>query len=338
MIADTAAEQRPPASPTSPTSPAARDAAPARIGFFVVDGFPIAPLALGLEVLRHADLVLGRRAHEPVLISAAGGRIASSCGIAVDTVACDTARGLAESFVVYGFDARPRIEADSIAALRRLARRCPVLGGVSGGAYLLAAAGLLAGRACTIHWANRGCLAEDWPTALLSDRLFVNDPRHPTAAGGAATADLLLRRLEPMLGAAGVRQVADRLLIERPRREEDRFSGSLATAAEATAPALSRAIAMMEARIEDPCSVAEICAAVGVSRRQLARLFARHAGMRPADFYLSLRLDHARRLVSQGRLPMIEIAFASGFATPSHFAAAYRRRFGEPPSATRRRL
>ncbi|MEO1140718.1 MAG: helix-turn-helix domain-containing protein, partial [Pseudomonadota bacterium] len=103
-----------------------------------------------------------------------------------------------------------------------------------------------------------------------------------------------------------------------------------------TAPgAVRQAIAVMERHLEVPMPIAVICAEVGVSQRQMDRLFKAYVKTTPQLYYRNIRLDRARGLVTQTELPLAEVAVASGFASQVHFSRAYRARFGLPPSKDR---
>jgi transcriptional regulator GlxA family with amidase domain len=91
----------------------------------------------------------------------------------------------------------------------------------------------------------------------------------------------------------------------------------------------------MEANIEEPLSMDEISNLVGVSRRQMERLFQRYLGQVPTKYYLELRLQRARELLSQTSLTVTEIAVICGFLSPPHFSKCYRSVFGLSPSAER---
>jgi transcriptional regulator GlxA family with amidase domain len=99
---------------------------------------------------------------------------------------------------------------------------------------------------------------------------------------------------------------------------------------------LLRALAYMEANVEEPASKARLAAVAGVSVRQLERLFAQHLGATPTEHYLRVRLDRARTLLRQTTLSVMETAVASGFVSPSHFSRAYRAQFGRSPKAERK--
>jgi transcriptional regulator GlxA family with amidase domain len=91
----------------------------------------------------------------------------------------------------------------------------------------------------------------------------------------------------------------------------------------------------MEANIEEPMSLDELAASIGVSRRQIERLFKRHLDQVPTKYYLAVRLRRARELLLQTSMSIMEITTACGFQSPPHFSKCYRNVFGHPPSAER---
>ena len=92
----------------------------------------------------------------------------------------------------------------------------------------------------------------------------------------------------------------------------------------------------MESRIEDPHDVDGLADEVGVTRRQLERLFRAHLNDTPSNFYMKLRLAHARRLLQQTDMSITQISVACGFAAAAHFSRAYAGRFGRSPKRDRR--
>jgi transcriptional regulator GlxA family with amidase domain len=105
-----------------------------------------------------------------------------------------------------------------------------------------------------------------------------------------------------------------------------------------THPKLLAAIAHMEAYVESPVSLNEIAEAVGLSPRQLERLFKQRLGKKPSRYYLELRLQRARLLLQQTSMSVIQVAVASGFSSASHFARCYRDFFNRSPRAERSEL
>ena len=96
-------------------------------------------------------------------------------------------------------------------------------------------------------------------------------------------------------------------------------------------PKLSQVIQKMEANIEDPISPASLAAEVGMSTRQLERLFRRYLNRSPKRYYMELRLQKARNLLMQTDMSVINVALACGFASPSHFSKCYRAHYATTP-------
>ena len=94
-------------------------------------------------------------------------------------------------------------------------------------------------------------------------------------------------------------------------------------------------MALIEQNIEEPLSVPEIAATLGVSQRQLERKFKKHIGCTVVQFGLLRRLQNARVLLISTDMSVREIATASGFNTLSHFAYSFGKFFGRRPSEYR---
>jgi transcriptional regulator GlxA family with amidase domain len=101
-------------------------------------------------------------------------------------------------------------------------------------------------------------------------------------------------------------------------------------------PKLVAAIDRMEENLEDPLSPDELAQSVGLSRRQLERLFRQHIGRSPTQYYLELRLQRARLLLIQTDLPVVDVAVACGFVSASHFSKSYHQQFDHAPRDERR--
>jgi transcriptional regulator GlxA family with amidase domain len=98
---------------------------------------------------------------------------------------------------------------------------------------------------------------------------------------------------------------------------------------------LVAAIRLMEDTADEPRDVRQIAAEVGLSPRQLERLFAKYLHANPRRHYLELRLDKARELLLQTSKPILDVAVACGFASASHFSRCYRSAYGHKPSDER---
>ena len=139
-------------------------------------------------------------------------------------------------------------------------------------------------------------------------------------------------------------QNADRILLltrTAPRRPERPFDGMtlfLTRLKGKTGVAINRIDKIMRNAVEQPVSIRRIAEDVGVSTRQLERIFVKHLNTSPKKFMLDLRLERARYLLLQTEMSVIDVAIATGFESPSHFARVYRTAFGMPPNRQRNRM
>ncbi|WP_199258827.1 GlxA family transcriptional regulator [Paracoccus binzhouensis] len=310
-------------------------AAPAqRYVFLLLDRFTLVSFAAAIEPLRLANRLAGRTLYDWRLVGEQGGGQAAACSngtrIMLDGGLADTARG-DTILVCGGLDIARAATRPVLAWLRREARRGTRIGALCTGAWVLAEAGLLDGRRCTIHWENQDGFAEKFPDATLIRTVFVEDGNRLTAAGGTAAIDLMLRQIARDHGQDLAGRVADQMIHTAIRSEEDDQRLAAPARIAARHPRLAQVLARMEAHIEDPVSPARLAAEAGLSPRQLERLFARHLGRSPKRYYMELRLERARHLLVQTEMSMIEIALACGFASTAHFSKCYRAAYGSTP-------
>jgi transcriptional regulator GlxA family with amidase domain len=92
---------------------------------------------------------------------------------------------------------------------------------------------------------------------------------------------------------------------------------------------LAMAMQLMETHLDDPLCMKDVARQIGLSVRQLERLFQRHLNASPNRHYMVLRMTRARKLLSQTELSITDIALACGFTSPSHFSKKYREYFGQ---------
>jgi transcriptional regulator GlxA family with amidase domain len=222
--------------------------------------------------------------------------------------------------------------------LRKIAKRKIPMGGICTGSYALAAAGLLDGYRCTIHWENLASLREEFPKLEISSSIFVIDRDRYTCSGGISSIDLMLNLIASIHGHQLVQQISEQFTCDRVRTEKDAQRAPLKYLIGASQPKLVDAVTLMESNIEEPLTLDEVSEYVGISRRQLERLFNRYLHCAPSRYYLELRLSRARLLLLQTSIPVIDVAISCGFSTAPHFSKCYSDLYGKPPSSERRAL
>jgi transcriptional regulator GlxA family with amidase domain len=239
-------------------------------------------------------------------------------------------------FVCGGLDVRLSSDKLVIEWLRSLARSHVTLGGLCTGSYLLARARLLDGYKATIHWENIVGLREEFPQIDSTDEIFVIDRERITCSGGISPLDMMLTLISQQWGMALAAEISEEFIHERIRSFNDQQRDPLKLYVGVGHPKLIEAARLMEANVEEPISLDELAHHVGVSRRQLERLFKRYLNIVPARYYLNLRLKRARQCLLQTDLSITEVALACGFVSAPHFSKRYRELFGRSPRDERR--
>jgi transcriptional regulator GlxA family with amidase domain len=210
-------------------------------------------------------------------------------------------------------------------------------GGVGAGVLWLASAGLMAGVRIALPWALYADTEEIAERAILTPHLFELDGRHLSCCGGAASIDFSLTLVEHLFGANVQAAIKESLCVERVRGHEERQRVALQARFGALQPRLSEAVTLMETNIEEPLSTDDIANLVGLSRRQLERLFKQYLGSLPSRYYLELRLQRARQLLLETNHSIVQVGLMCGFSSGSHFSTAFGALFGNTPREERQR-
>jgi transcriptional regulator GlxA family with amidase domain len=305
---------------------------PRRFVFLLLDRFTMINFAGAIEPLRLANHVLDRAAYGWVLAGEGGVEKVCSNGATFRLdMGLDEVDHHDTILVCGGVDIQHTATKPVIGWLRREARRGVTIGGLCTGSLALARAGLLDGRRATIHWENHDGFTEEFPEVGLSKAVYVMDGNRWSTAGGISSIDLMLKIIAQDHGEDVAGEVADQMIYATIRTDQDTQRLSVPTRIGVRHPKLSQVIHMMEANIEDPMSPADLAEDVGMSTRQLERLFARYLNRSPKRYYMELRLQKARNLLLQTDMSVINVALACGFASPSHFSKCYRAHYKTTP-------
>jgi transcriptional regulator GlxA family with amidase domain len=212
---------------------------------------------------------------------------------------------------------------------RRVAAPCT-------GAFILAEAGLLEGRRATTHWYFARDLQARFPQVKVEeDRIFIIDGPVWTSAGMSAGLDLALAMVEKDLGVEITRSVAKKMVVYHRRAGgQSQFSALLELAPKSDR--IQSALAYARGNLSAPLSVEQLAEVAHLSPRQFSRAFRTETGQSPAKAVENLRVEAARLLMEQGRLPMAVVARESGFADRERMRRAFLRAFGQPPQVIRR--
>jgi transcriptional regulator GlxA family with amidase domain len=303
-----------------------------RFIFLLLDRFTMISFAGAIEPLRIANRMLGRQAYGWLLAGENGREVACSNGAAFKLdIGLEEIDRDDTIFVCGGIDVQSATTKPVLNWLRREARRGVAVGGICTGSYTMAKAGLLDGKRATIHWENQDSFLEEFEDVRLTKSVFVVDGNRMSTAGGTSSLDLVLKIIAQDHGEDLANTVADQLIYNSIRTDQDTQRLSIPTRIGVRHPKLSQVIQIMEANIEDPISPATLAEDVGMSTRQLERLFRRYLNRSPKRYYMELRLQKARNLLMQTDMSVINVALACGFASPSHFSKCYRAHYQTTP-------
>jgi len=310
---------------------------PRRIAFLLLPNFSMIAFSAALEPLRMANRLSGRTLYQWPLLSVDGAPVAASNGLPITPDADMNHCGPIDMVLVCtGENVHEVSERPITFWLRKLALQKVGIGAVCTGSYLLARADLLNGYRCTIHWENMASMREQFPHVIVSSELFEIDRDRYTSSGGIAPLDMMLNVIHRDHGGHLAMSISEEFICERIRGRNDRQRIPLRLHLGTSQPKLVEAVSLMEANLEEPMSLDELAQHVGLSRRQLERLFQKHLNCVPTRYYLELRLARARQLLLQTSMSIVDVAFACGFVSAPHFSKCYRDFYGIPPRDERR--
>ncbi len=315
-----------------PERPIVERKAATEVDLVVIPRFNMMALTATIEPLRIANYL----APEPLFVwhclSEPGGRVVASNGMDVETTPIGEKDGRNAIVVVCGSWGAEHYDARALGRwLRRARRNGATIVAMELGLYIVARAGLVDGHAATTHWSCLPGFAEQFPDVEVCEQLFTIDDALITAAGGTSGIDLMLQLIARQHGSQLAAEVADQMLhhpLRDARTPQRRTLGGLEANSH---PHVRMAVSLMEAHLAEPLAMPQLAAAIGVSQRQLERLFHQHMGCSAIRFNLLVRLQSARVLLTSTSLSIREVSAASGFNSLSYFSQAFITAFGKRP-------
>lgn len=311
-----------------------------QVVFVTYPSFEILDVSGPASVFHGANRALGQVGRPPfyevTIVSARGGMVASSSGVAVETVGVgDLVSGDVGTFLIAGAEQAPLMAAVADPALRAaipaLASKAVRYGSVCSGGFVLAALGLLDGHRVATHWDSCGPLSSAFPHVTVDpDALYVVDGRLWTSAGVTTGIDMALAMVAHDLDAAIAGEVARRLILYARRPGyQSQFSPLLEAQVNAESP-FADLIAWIQANLDQVLDVPALADRAGMTERSFHRKFRAATGMTPGRFVEIARLDAARMLLTKG-LTLKSVAVRVGLFPPARLTEAFERRFGMSP-------
>jgi transcriptional regulator GlxA family with amidase domain len=314
-----------------------------KLSLVVFDGVQSLDVAGPLDVFAEANLLLPKKDHYDItLVGGRPGSVVCSNGMEFK-VHCDYANfhGQSELLLVAGGPRMPdyRPEQAVLAWLREQAQGAGRFGAVCNGVFMLAHAGLLAGREITTHWDHAARLSAQFPDSTVRpDKIFVRDGNLFTCGGVTAGIDLCLALVAEDWGHEVAMKVAKRLIVYiRRDGGQSQYSPYLAVGPDEDS-LVAKVLRYVTDHIGDALTIEDIADAVGVSRRTFSRAFAKHAHVTPSVFVDQVRIDFARKLLEETDVPLKTVAFRCGFHNPTQMRMIFSRQLGTTPKQYRERF
>ncbi|MEZ5797741.1 MAG: GlxA family transcriptional regulator [Paracoccaceae bacterium] len=311
----------------------------AHFSFFLMRDFTHIAFSCALEPLRIANLVADRPLYRWSLVSEDGQSATCSNGsVTLTHAGMGPTQHVDRLFVISGTNVQAHTTPPLLAWLRRERAAGTPLGAICSGAYVLARAGFLDNVETALHWAWHDLFTEEFPEVRLVRNVFVAREKIITASGGTAAADLMLHLIGRAHGQDLATEVADQMVYNAVREGTAAQRVSLQSRHGMRNEHLVRAIAMMDETIETPMTPGRIAERLGISTRQLERIFGRYLNSTPKHYFMEKRMHRARNLLVQTEQSVTAVAMACGFQSTSHFSKVYRTYFGTSPVQQRTRL
>ncbi len=307
------------------------------VTFLVLNGASIMCVASALDPLRAANRVTGRNVFSWQIVSTDGQPSQTTCGVRLPVDGKFDPLSVGDVLIVIaGFGTREQFTPQLKSSFARAARQVRAVGGVEAGSWLLAKTGLLDGRRATTHWEDLEDFAAAFPEIQVLPDRYIVDGRCFTSGGASPTFDLMLHLVRARLGVAAALDVASVFIHGEGRAADEAQPLVSLGRPDSYDPRISKAIRLMEERIDRPLTISAIARRLNLSVRGLEKLFRSSIGETPGAYYLRLRLSLARRMVTDTSTPLADIADRTGFSSVSAFSRAFTANFETPPSALRR--
>lgn len=289
------------------------------------------------------DLVAGEGGAPPYrlrVVAQDGDRVTASAGVAIAAGPLTRAGEAVDTLLVAGGDGAEAASENAVLVrwVRERAVQARRVASVCTGAFLLAAAGILDGRRAVTHWKAGARLAQRFPAVRVeADPIFVRDGSIWTSAGVTAGIDLTLALVEEDLGRSIALAVARHLVVflKRPGGQAQ-FSTALAL--QASADKFGALHEWINGHLADNLSLSVLADQAGMSERSFSRHYAEATGQTPARAIERLRVEGARHLLSDSRVPIKRIAQRCGFGSEETMRRSFLRLLAVTPQDYRSRF
>lgn len=294
-------------------------------------------LASILDVMRAANRCSHQKIFTWHIMTLDGKPATLTCGIAVpsDNTFTKSIRGDL-LILIGGFNQATHVNAKALSRLRSVFLNFKAVAGIEAGSWLLARTGRLNGHRATTHWEDFEDFAHAFPKVNVIPNRYVIDGKYITTGGASPSFDLMLHLIRERYSYHLALEVASAFIYDGVHSAEDSQPYVSLGILEYDEPRVANAIRLMEAHLDDTLQIQAIAQRLELSVRMLELLFVNTLDVSPGQFYLRLRLQTAKRLVTDTHLQMQEIALRTGFNSSASFSRQFTKKYGLSPAKLRR--
>lgn len=294
-------------------------------------------LASVLDVMRGANRMAQRQLFEWQIVTPNNQAAHLTCGLAIQPDAPLNKQLQGDVLILLaGFNHQQHFDKTILRQLQKIIPRFRWIGGIESGSWALARLGLLDGHKATTHWEDLEDFALKHPSIEVMPDRFVMDGNTFTSGGASPSFDFMLHLIRCRYGQQLALEVSSIFIYDAVHTGNDAQPLVSLGLLETQEPRIAKAIRLMEEHLDDPLSIKQIAQHLALSLRMLEYLFREQLNHTPAQYYLHLRLQNARRLVTDTGLPIQEIALRTGFNSLGSLSRCFREAYQLSPTQYRR--
>ena len=313
---------------------------PLRVAFILLENFSMMAFTGAVDTLVTANLLSNSELYNFTLHGETGVFVKSDLNIDVSVTGTYKAvKHEQVDLVLVCGGLRTSLEAPAQlkTVLQKLSRSNCRIGGIWNGSYILAQSGIMDGYECTIHPENYALMNEAFPEVKACKKPYIIDRDRFSSAGATSTLGLMLSLIGQLSGEDLMRSVEGILNVDSILGEAADGSLTMLPSNPTVPESLKTILGLMETHIDDPLSTVQLADSVGLSRRQVERMFLKYLKTSPARYCLEIRLNRAHQLLRQSNASVVNVAVACGFSSAAHFSHSFKDYFGMSPSEARKR-
>ena len=314
-----------------------------KVSFILSSKFTLLPFAGFIDCLRHAadEIDYSRQVYcQWQVIAPRIEPIHASCGVPVLPELTFKEAGAVDYLVVCGgrLPWSMDVPHETLAFVRESYKKGTTIIGLCTGSFIVARAGLLAGKSCAVHVIHRKQFESLFPDSHpVTDRNFLNEDGIITCHGGTSTIDLACTLIEAHSGKVRAVKALNGLVFDQRRQAHHMPHRPFEHLASCGNWRVEQATVLMEQNFSNPFSVSSLAERLNTSERELNRAFIKHANDSPSVICRNMRLAHGHWLLTSTNRTITQIAFECGFSDGPHFSRWFKQTYGEPPNLFRKR-